>query len=414
MNKNLRLLGFGAGVRALGVSMLNPFVSIFMYEVLKLPYQEVGILLIVIGVLPLLVSPFGGLITDRIGRRRLFLAMMALEALSVGLVGVSMYVASLAGIIGAFTVANVAGNALAGPAVAAYTADFAVGTERTPAYTWQRIGFNGGYTVGVAAGGGLIAFFGYPEVGLFAGATMGVAIAFLAFTLDASPYDIAKSEFRDVRSQGQPGPSSVRDSVKILASDRRFLLFSLAMFLAALTEGQWANTLPLYINTVLGVPTSLLGIALAVNGVVVLLGQTPSNRVAAGHRHTTAAIVAALFYAMAFLTLGGVGLAGFGSMVVAAVFISMIVLTVGENFLSIPLMSMPSNMAPATELGSYNGAFNLIVGAGLAMAPSLGGFALGATTNTLLIWSLLIIPSVPAIFLFIWLGARLPRQMNTV
>jgi predicted MFS family arabinose efflux permease len=413
LERNIRLLGFGAGIRALGVSMLYPFVSIFLYTVLKLPYEEVGFLLITIGVFPLMVSPFGGLITDRVGRRKLFLASMAVEACSVALVGVSMRSASLIGILVAFSAANVAGNALAGPAVAAYTADLAVGADRTPAFTWQRIGFNGGYTVGVAAGGGLIALLGYPEVGLAAGAIMGVAIVVLALTLKPSPYDIARSRDREDEALAPaPRPAPVRESLRLLANDRRFLLFALATFLAALTEGQWGNTLPLYINTFLGVPTSLLGIALAVNGVVVFLGQTPTTRVATGH--TSAAIIGVILYAAAFLILGVVGLPGFAPLVVTGVFVSIIVLTFGENFSAIPLMTVPSNMAPATEVGSYNGAFSLLAGAGFTIAPALGGLALGATANAALVWSILLIPGVPAIFLFLWLGKNLPKQANTV
>lgn len=415
MDRNIRLLGFGAGIRALGVSMLYPFVSIFLYTILKLPYEEVGVLLITIGVFPLLVSPFGGLITDRVGRRKLFLASMAVEACSVALVGVSMRSASLVGILLAFSAASVAGNALAGPAVAAYTADLAVGTERTSAFTWQRIGFNGGYTVGVAAGGGLIALLGYPEVGLAAGAIMGVAIVVLALTLKPSPYDVARSSDREgAAAAPAPSPAPVRESLRILANDRRFLLFALATFLAALTEGQWGNTLPLYINTFLGVPTSLLGIALAVNGIVVFLGQTPTTKVASGHRHTSAAIIGVILYSVAFLILGVAGLPGFPSLVVTAVFVSMVVLTFGENFSAIPQMTVPSNMAPATELGSYNGAFSLLAGAGFTIAPALGGLALGATANAVLVWSLLLIPGVPAIFLFAWLGKLIPKETNTV
>jgi hypothetical protein len=50
----------------------------------------------------------------------------------------------------------------------------------------------------------------------------------------------------------------------------------------------------------------------------------------------------------------------------------------------------------------------------LVFAPALGGFALSVTSNTLLAWMLMIMPAVPAVVLFAWLGKRLPRKANIV
>jgi MFS family permease len=78
------------------------------------------------------------------------------------------------------------------------------------------------------------------------------------------------------------------------------------------------------------------------------------------------------------------------------------------------MMTMPSNLAPPTEIGSYNGAFGVFAGAGWVFAPALGGFALSVTSNTLLAWVLMIVPAVPAVVLFARLGKSLPRKANTV
>ena len=415
MNRNVRFLGFGAAIRALGVAMLVPFISIYLRRVAGLDYLSIGLLIIVIGIIPLMVSPFGGLVTDRIGRRRLFLVMLGVEALSTGLIALSMELSSVAGIIIAAGVTNLAGGSLAGPALSAYTADLTTISERSQAFSWQRIGFNGGYTVGVIAGGFLTAAVGYAAAGYLAAIVMGAGVVLLAMVLSASPYDIAKA--KGVPSDGVPAsprPSSVRESTRILARDRGFLLLCLAFLLANLAEAQWANTLPLYVGTVLGLPNDILGIALALNGLVVFVGQAQVTRWATGHLHTSSAKAGIILYVVSYLSLGALGLGWSGWGVVAVVMIAIIILTFGENFAAIPQMTMPSNMAPPTEIGSYNGVFGLFAGAGYVFAPALGGAALQATSNTLLSWALMMIPAVPAFYLFSRLGRSLPKDSNTV
>ena len=112
--------------------------------------------------------------------------------------------------------------------------------------------------------------------------------------------------------------------------------------------------------------------------------------------------------------MGALGLGWSGWGLVAAVMAAIVVLTVGENFAAIPQMTMPSNLAPPTEIGSYNGAFGLFTGAGYVFAPALGGAALSATSNTLLAWGLMMIPAIPAFVLFAKLGKRIPTETNTV
>lgn len=208
------------------------------------------------------------------------------------------------------------------------------------------------------------------------------------------------------------GPGSVRDSFAILAKDARFLVFCLAAMISALVYGQWSTTFPLFVNTVLGVPYWVLGAALALNGAIVIFGQTLTTSLMIGRKHTTSATLALLLFALAFLALGAVSLFGLG--VLVAVFAFVVLLTMGENLGAIPMMTLPSNLAPRTEIGSYNGAFNTLSGIGGVFAPLAGGLALSATGNPLLVWGVLAIPTVPAAVLFLWVGRRIPVKANTV
>jgi MFS family permease len=77
-------------------------------------------------------------------------------------------------------------------------------------------------------------------------------------------------------------------------------------------------------------------------------------------------------------------------------------------------MTLPSNLAPSSERGSYNGAFNTLAGIGGIFAPLAGGLALSASGNPLLVWGVLALPTIPAIAIFLWLGRRIPKAANTI
>jgi MFS family permease len=415
LNRNIRWLGFGAAIRALGTSIISPFVSLFLRNTLHLAYTEIGLLLVLINIVPLAVYPFGGMVADRMGRRRIFLSSLGVEAIAMFSVALSMMYVWLPGIIIGGAIDGMAGGALAGPAISAYTADFTKGSDRTKAYTWLRIGINAGFTVGVALGGSLIGFIGFPTVGFMSAAIMGTGAFLLFLLLDPSPYDLARAHSGQ-ESTSVPErlsrPGSVGSSIRILIQDKLFLFFCFAMMLAGLTEAQWGTTLPLYVNTVLGAPYAVLGIALSLNGLIVVFGQTATTKLMLGRKHTTAAIYGAILYVAAFLGLGLLGLHEVDVFVVVCALV--VLLTFGENLSSIPSMTLPSNLAPGSERGAYNGAFFMMWGIGSSVAPVLGGLALGATTNTLVMWLLLVIPVIPAILLFLWLGSRLPQAANRV
>jgi len=195
------------------------------------------------------------------------------------------------------------------------------------------------------------------------------------------------------------------ESLRILSRDRVALELLVAVALTALVVGQWGVTFPLYVRNVLGVPYSLLGIGLALNGLIVVFGQSATTQSVLGRRHTTIAILAIGLYGVGFLGLGIAGVLAFAPVV--AFFAAVAVLTIGENLVTIPQNTLPSNLAPAEEIGSYNGAFSMVAGLGGILSVVVGGAVLESTSNPLLIWVLLLIPAVPAILLFRHAATRL-------
>jgi len=415
VNRNLRLLGVGVAIRMLGNALYNPFLALFLVNVLHLTYLEVGEIIAAIGLILLPFNFLGGLLTDRLGRRRLLLIGLFAEAAATAGLAYAFSVQSLELAI----VAALAGGIVsttAGPAAAAYIADFAEHSERTRGFTFYRIGFNAGYSAGVTLGGLLIASIGFAGAVGVATVIMASGASFLALTLAPSPRDLAlrrpaPSAVAPAPVPAEPPPVTMATSFKLLGRDRVALELLLAFGLVAMVVGQWGVTFPLYVHNVLGVSYSLLGVGLALNGLVVVFGQTFTTESVIGRRHTTIGILGVLLYAVAFLGLGAAGL--FVVFPTYVFFAAVVVLTFGENLITIPSATLPSNIAPKAEVGAYNGAFAMVGGAGFIVSVLLGGAVLEATANPLLIWVLLLVPAVPALLLLRHAAARLSPAQDT-
>ena len=414
MDRNLRLLTLGIAVRMLGNAIYAPFLALFLLNVLKIPYIEIGTIIVGVGIVQLPFNYLGGLFTDRLGRRNLIILGLAAEAAATAGLAYSFALRSLAGAIASALVGGCVTSA-AGAAFFAYIADFAAGHERTKGFTWFRIGFNAGYSAGVTLGGTLIAAYGFATAVAVGAGIVAVCTVLLAFTLAASPYDLELAKGQEGSAPPRDSPASVprrglRESFRILVRDRVALEVLVAVALAALVVGQWAVTFPLFVHEVLGISYAWLGIGLALNGLVVVLGQAPTTEALTGRRHTSIAIGGILLYVVAFLGLGAAGLTGFLPL---AVFIAaVVVITLGENLITIPQSTLPSNMAPAQEVGSYNGAFQTVGGIGFLAAVFLGTAVLSAISDPLLIWLILVAPALLAILLFRDSAGRLADQVN--
>ncbi len=405
MERNLRWLALGSAVRASGLSLILPYIALYLRNELGVGYAEIGGLVALLGVAPLAVYPFGGAIADRFGRRSLFLAAIAAEAASVLATGAAMRVHLLPAVLAAAASVSFSGS-LGGPALSAYVADLAAGSERTRGFTGLRIGWNVGFTLGVLSGGVLIGFLGFASVGLLAGGVLVGGTAFLAGALGPSPYDEGLA-----RRTGPPASAERSRRGGAVVRDRLFLAVCATFAVAYLSVNQWGTIFPLYANTVLGIPYALVGVGLALNGVLVVVAQAPTTRAALGHRHTSLFALGVLLYVAGFVAFGLFAL--LPGLVVLGFLASVVVLTMGENVLSIPASTLPSNLATEREIGAYNGAFFALTGAGQVLATTFGGWVLAFGAAAPVTWVVLMVPAVPALVVgALYLAPRLPPGPN--
>jgi|HubBroStandDraft_1064217.scaffolds.fasta_scaffold00229_28 DHA1 family multidrug resistance protein-like MFS transporter len=412
MERNLQLLTAGYAIRTFGAAIYNPFLALFLYEILHVSYLDIGIIIVGLGVFQLPFGYVGGLWTDRVGRRPLILLSLGTEAIFTAALAYGFEIRSLALCI---AVAAVGGAILAatGAAFSAYIADLTQGSNRTLGFTWYRIGFNAGFAAGVAVGGTLVGFVGFVETVVVAAVIIAVAGTFVLATLAPSPFDVALRQGRAPTtdpSQPTTAPRSLRESFRLLVNDRTALLVAFAMGLVALTSNQWNVTFSLFVHNKLGISYAVLGIGLAINGLVVVFGQSFTTHRVLGVRHTTIAILGGAFYIVAYLLLGVAAL--WMIVPVALFFGAVIILTFGENLESIPQSTLPSNLAPTGEVGSYNGAFGMFFNAAAVGATFFGGAVLQYIGNPLLEWVLLVLPAIPGAILLRLLARRIPAEAD--
>jgi len=398
----------------LGNALYGPFIALYLHNVLGIGYVELGLIIVAIGAIQIPFGVVGGLVSDRMARKTLMVIGLASEA---GLTALLAYAFSIESLVLALAAAAVGGSisSMAGPSFSAYIADFAEGSERTRGFTMYRIGFNAGYAAGVALGGLFITIIGFAGGVAIAAAIIAVATGILYALLEPSVRDRAEVSKTTLASSADTTPPAtprrtLADSMRILVRDRVALEVALAFALASFVAAQWAIIYPLYVHNILGISYSLLGVGLALNGLVVVFGQSATTESVIGWRHTNIGLLGLLLYGVAFLGLGAAGL--WNTVPVVVFFASVVVLTLGENLVAIPSSTLPSNLAPTGEVGSYNGAFNAFGAIGFLTATLVGGVVLALVTNPLLIWIILLVPAVPAILLLRHAGRRIPNAVN--
>ena len=411
MNRNVWVVSFGSGLRLFGLALLLPFLALYLHNVLGLGYLAVTAVTLATTGVQVPASLLGGILGDLWGRRSLILGSLVLEAAFMGLLAWAMELSLLLPVVLMAVLGGSAGAVGQAPA-SAYLADLtSPGPERTRAFTVRRVGWNAGFGSGVAAGGLLVGSLGFPRVALVACIAIGVGVLFLSYFLEPTPTELRQREERRRRASEPHHTPSRWEGLRRTGGDRRFLELCLASLFIGMVTGQWGYAFVLFVNGPAGLPYSVLGLGLALNGFAVVFGQSLTTESVLGRRHTSIALGSVVAYTAGFL---GFAVAVYlHYQVLALFFVAVLVITLGENLFAIPSSTLPSNLAPDEDTRStYNGAFQMYTTIGALFSLVLGGVALAYLTDPLLLWLALLWPAVPAGLLFRHLGRTLPADRN--
>jgi MFS family permease len=346
------ILFFGQLVSAIGMSLVWPFMTIYVRERLDVALTVVGLVLAANSGAGLVSQLVGGPFVDRFGRK-------ITMAFSLGARAIVMLALGLADSLSSFTVLIVVSGfvgSLFNPALNSMVADMVESDRRIEAYGLMRIVSNLGIAIGPAIGG-FIATRSYL-ISFLAAASASAIYFFiiLLFTKETKP---------EVSIPDEGSPEGLSGYGHLLR-DVRFLLFCLTLAVMGIAYAQVMTILPVYIKDQYQIVESQYGLIMATNAAMVVLFQYPVakllKRVALGPTLSTGALFVAV-------GLGTVALSSTFSMFL----LSMVIVTIGELIFAPSSTTYAANVAPETMRGRYMGVYGMSFGLSFGLAPAVGG-----------------------------------------
>ncbi|PWU56328.1 MFS transporter [Micromonospora globispora] len=340
----------GTLINRLG-SFVLVFLAIYLTQERGFSASQAGLVLGLWGVGGAVGTTVGGTLTDRWGRRPTLLTAhlgAATMMLGLGLARPLWAVALGALLLGTFAEA-------ARPAFGAMMIDVVPEKDRLRAFSLNYWAINLGFAC-AAVLAGLAAQAGY----------------LLLFVVDASTTVITALIIFARVKETRTAPAAVTTSgavpagaLRTILSDRVFLGFVALNLFGALVFLQHISMLPIAMGDS-GLSPATYGSVIALNGVLIVLGQLFVPRLIKGRSRSHVLALAAVVMGVGF------GLTAFAE---AAWFygITVLIWTVGEMLNSPSNATLIAELSPAALRGRYQGAFSLSWQVAGAVAPVLGG-----------------------------------------
>lgn len=304
---------------------------------------EAGLVLSLLGLGSAVGQPVGGVLADRVGRRRTMVLGLVSSAVTLLVLGAATSLTAVAAAALAYGLCL----DLFRPAVQAAVADLVPDADRPRAFALQFWAINLGFSVATPLGG-FLASRGY----------------WLLFVLDAA----ASVLFAVLILRGVPETRPVTEHVpgglRAVLSDRLLLALVLSVVAVSVVYLQAFSTLPLVFGRD-GLGPGTYGLAIGLNGVLIVLLQ-PLLLGVLGRRRRGPLLLAAML-----LQGTGFGLTAFADAVPMHL-VAITVWTVGEVLQAGQLGALVAALAPAHLRGRYMGAFGFSFGAAAFLAPALG------------------------------------------
>ena len=358
-------------IRILGRSQAWIFVPLYLANIRGVPYVVVGLLFFATAMITLPFSIYGGNFIDRIGRRIAAVWLPPILIVLFMTIATVIYFRLPDYILFATFLLVEPFTTIQGILDNVVITDTTSESERTDAFSLTRIGGNVGFSIGPALGG-ILSLFNYSYVFLVPG---------ILTVLEWFLY------LRYITETKLPSAKSMR-KLQFPSSDRPFVILCILIASVWFVAGQWGTTLTLFWSRVDNISNTTIGLLYAVNGIAVVFLQIPTNWLFSRVKDYKRIAVGGLVYAFSFFALA------FSSNILFLL-VDVIFITIGENILSPVAYSIIGKMAPAEKRGQYYGAFQLIIGLVMPIAPVIGTILLTSFSgNPLMMWGPLMILGV--------------------
>ncbi|MDX3322201.1 MULTISPECIES: MFS transporter [Streptomyces] len=342
------------------VNRLGAFVATFMalYLTIDRGYSAsyAGLVAALHGLGGVVSSLGAGVMTDRLGRRPTLLVAQTSTALSVALLGFMRDPVAIAAV--AFLV-GMASNA-SRPAVQAMMADIVRPEDRIRAFSLNYWAINLGFAISSMAAG-FIAEYSYLA-GFMIEAGMTLVCAVLVFV------KLPESRPKEHAAETSGGGDAVPVSLGTVLRDGRYMGVVGLSFLIALIFQQAYVGLPVAMGEA-GFTPADFGMAIAVNGVLIVVLQIPVTRFIQ-HRDPRLLLIGS-----ALLAGYGFGLTAFaGSVAVFA--LTVCVWTLAEVVNAPTQTGLVVRLSPVHGRGRYQGMYSMSWAVAALVAPLMSGFVI--------------------------------------
>jgi MFS family permease len=418
----VRVLLYGTLVNKLGTFIL-PYLTLVLLRDFHLAEGDAAKLLFAYGAGSLVSVLVGGVLTDRLGRRRTLL----LSLVGSGLLAVTMAFVPSARLFVPLLLAFGFIGDLYRPAAAAVIGDLLPSSERASGFAGLRMAVNLGWAAGTALGG-VLADWNWRLLFLGDGLTTlayGVIVYF--FIPDTRPMPMAvveaasaatavapASATRDVMASTAPGPaaSAVAASVPVSASpvgsaptspllDSVYLQVVVVSFLFTFVFSSNLSVFPLTVTQGAGYPARVYGSLVAVNGVLIALFEITIVAQLKRFRRLRVAALGNLLCAAGFGMLGFV-------MHWAWFLLAVLVFTAGEILASPQAMSFVADWAPPAARGRYLSLYQATWSIAFAVNPAVA-LPLHKALGERAFWALAPLVALPAVVMLLRLDRAADR-----
>jgi len=349
-------------------SMVTPFLSLYITDMLGYNLRETGIILSIYGMGSVCGSFLGGWLTDKIGHFKVqFVSLTLGGCLYFLLLNLRQFEYLAAGV---FILSLV--NDCLRPANAASIAHYAKPENMTRAFSLNRMAINLGFSVGPAVGG-MLAALSYRWLFIADGATcIAAGIFFFLYFRNQQGH----------RSQPvkQEVPITTAPATRSPYRDGYFLLFVLCCCSYAVMFFQLFSTMPLYYRQVYKLQEGQIGLLMALNGLIVFLVEMILVYLI-GDRIKKQKLIAAglLVLGLSFVLLNLIEH-------LSVLYLAMLLLSISE-ILAMPFMAtLTVERSNSVNRGAYMGLYTISYASAHVIAPFLGTTIIAAYGFATLWW----------------------------
>ncbi|MBC8151470.1 MAG: MFS transporter [Bacteroidetes bacterium] len=336
-------------------TMVIPFMTVYLTRQLQFTLGEAGLVMSLFGVGSIAGAYIGGRLTDRFGHY--FVQIGALFAGGLGFIGLGQLHTLPQLSIGIFLLSLTAETFR--PANGASIAQYSTTENRTRAYSLNRLAVNLGWSVGPVLGG-FLATLGWNYLFWVDGLTC-ITAGVVLWAFLPRPATV-------VKAIDQPSNNGRIASTQSAYRDKNYLWFILFTSFNAIAFFQFFFVVPVYFRQSLGLTEFEIGLAMSLNGVLIVAVEMLLVYRLDGRRNPLRYIIyGVLLNGLAFLLMNI-----FGGFAVAAVLTCVLAITFGE-MLSMPFLNaFWAGRANDRNRGQYAGLYSMSYSVAHILAPSIG------------------------------------------